>query len=296
MVPGGPSTLQWFEIGAASSLAPTLSAPANGASGISQTPTLTWSAVTGATSYDVYFGTSPTPPLVTNTTSTSYSPAALVTGTTYYWRIVGKNDTGSTTSLTFSFTVGSLPGGPAAPVLSAPANGAGGVSATPTLSWSAAAGAISYDVYVGTPLAVFVGNTSGTSFTPAALNAGATYSWQVVAKNSSGSTSSQVFSFTVQSASGPVTTTPPGVPLLLSPSNNATGIPTNAVLSWSPVPGATAYDVFMGTFLPFFIGKTSAASFNPGPLTLGATYYWVVVAENPAGSASSISSRFTVTH
>ena len=60
--------------------------------------------MTGATSYDVYFGTSSTPPFVTNVTGTSYSPAALQPGTVYYWNIVARNGGVTATSSTFSFT------------------------------------------------------------------------------------------------------------------------------------------------------------------------------------------------
>ena len=51
--------------------------PPNGATGVVLTPTLAWSAGLGATSYSVYFGTSSTPPLVTSTTGTIYSPGHL---------------------------------------------------------------------------------------------------------------------------------------------------------------------------------------------------------------------------
>lgn len=78
--------------------------PANSASGVSTTATLSWTAGNGATSHDVYFGTSPSPSFVGNTTQTSYNPGTLVTATTYYWKVVAKNSTGSTSSTTWSFT------------------------------------------------------------------------------------------------------------------------------------------------------------------------------------------------
>ena len=78
--------------------------PANGSVGAPVTPTLTWTASSGATSYDIYFGTSPTPPLVTNTTSTSYAPGTLVPGITYYWIVVAENSGGTNNSPVWSFT------------------------------------------------------------------------------------------------------------------------------------------------------------------------------------------------
>jgi hypothetical protein len=77
--------------------------PSNGAVGISTNATLSWTAVNGATSYDIYFGTSPSPPFLANTTATSYNLPSLNPGTTYYWRVVAKNSTGSSNSGILSF-------------------------------------------------------------------------------------------------------------------------------------------------------------------------------------------------
>jgi hypothetical protein len=84
--------------------APVLSSPANGAAGVVLLPALNWGASSGATSYDVYFGTAASPPLVTNVTTTSYAPAALSSNTTYHWKIVAKNSVSSTSSSTFAFS------------------------------------------------------------------------------------------------------------------------------------------------------------------------------------------------
>ncbi len=66
--------------------------------------TLTWiSGGGGATSYDVYFGTSPTPPFVVNQGATSYTPT-LAAGMTYYWNIVARNANGAAAATeTWSF-------------------------------------------------------------------------------------------------------------------------------------------------------------------------------------------------
>jgi sugar lactone lactonase YvrE len=84
--------------------APVLASPANGATGVSPMPSLTWTASTGATSYDVYFGTASTPPLVTNTANINYAPATLSSGTTYYWAVGARNKLGANASAAWSFT------------------------------------------------------------------------------------------------------------------------------------------------------------------------------------------------
>ena len=85
---------------------PVLTYPANGAAGALVAPTLAWNFSAGAASYDVYFGTSSTPPFAINTTGTSYAPGTLPSGATYYWQIVARNIYGSASSQTWSFTTG----------------------------------------------------------------------------------------------------------------------------------------------------------------------------------------------
>ncbi len=92
-----------------------LTIPVNGTTGVVLTPSLNWNASLGAVTYDVYLGTALSPPLVTNQTSSTYNPVTLNPGTTYYWKIVAKNSTGSTSSAIWSFTTSAAP--PAFPLV-----------------------------------------------------------------------------------------------------------------------------------------------------------------------------------
>ena len=112
--------------------APTQASPANSATNVSTTPTLTWNIAPFATDYDVYLGTSPSTmsvvanvkaQLVNNPPST-YSwtaSTALAGGTIYYWKIVSRtNATPRNASLvapssTWSFTTVSNPPPPPPP-------------------------------------------------------------------------------------------------------------------------------------------------------------------------------------
>ncbi len=85
----------------------TVFSPSQGATGVSTAASLTWGAVTGATSYNVYFGTSNPPPSVTTTTGTSYTPPAMNPDTTYYWSVTAVNSFGATSSVLWSFTTAS---------------------------------------------------------------------------------------------------------------------------------------------------------------------------------------------
>ncbi|MDY0128390.1 MAG: hypothetical protein RBR69_09695 [Candidatus Cloacimonadaceae bacterium] len=60
----------------------------------------------GPTSYDVYFGTSATPPMVSSGQTAMFYDPVLTVGTTYYWNVVGHNSIGAApASPTWSFTV-----------------------------------------------------------------------------------------------------------------------------------------------------------------------------------------------
>ena len=89
---------------------PVIVSPLAGQTGVSVATPLTWNPAAGATSYDVYFGTSAPPPLVTSVAGTSYTPpTALALGTVYYWRIVARNAAGSASSPTASFITAAAP-------------------------------------------------------------------------------------------------------------------------------------------------------------------------------------------
>ncbi|MCZ2085127.1 MAG: GEVED domain-containing protein, partial [Flavobacteriales bacterium] len=80
--------------------------------GLGAITNMSWGAVTGATSYDVYFGAGSLPGSVTsNVTSTSYTTGTLLPNTTYYWKIVPRNGCGITsgTPVTWSFTTTGAP-------------------------------------------------------------------------------------------------------------------------------------------------------------------------------------------
>lgn len=91
--------------------------PANNASGVCyQGPgavsSVSWIAVAGATSYDVYFGAGTLPGTLTaNVTTNSYNTGVLLPNTTYHWKVVPRNICGITTGapVEWTFTTASTP-------------------------------------------------------------------------------------------------------------------------------------------------------------------------------------------
>ncbi|MBX3689056.1 proprotein convertase P-domain-containing protein [Dokdonella sp.] len=92
--------------------APILSTPGDGNSGTSTTPTLTWSAAAGASSYTIEIATDSAFTNIVQTasglTATSYTATTLSPLTTYYWRVKAVNTCGETVSTMFSFTTANL--------------------------------------------------------------------------------------------------------------------------------------------------------------------------------------------
>ncbi|MHC4397038.1 MAG: phage tail protein [Planctomycetota bacterium] len=85
--------------------------PADSATDVSTTADLSWTAGSGATSHDVYFGTSSPGASQGNQTATTYDPGTMDPSTTHYWRIDEVNAYGTTTGTVWSFTTGSGVGG-----------------------------------------------------------------------------------------------------------------------------------------------------------------------------------------
>jgi len=105
-------------------------------------------------------------------------------------------------------TAPNVPGPATKPI---PSNSAADVPISQILSWTAGARAASHDVYFGTsnPPAL-KGNKSGTTYNPGTLALNTTYYWRIDEKNSLGTTTGTVWSFTTSSTNNVDHTDPPG--------------------------------------------------------------------------------------
>jgi endoglucanase len=176
---------------------------------------LTWTASSGAASYNVYRGTTAggeaTTPIATGITSTSYTSTGLTNGTTYYYKVAAVNSAGtSPLSSEVSATPKSTVVVPSAPTGLAAIAG----DAQVALSWTASSDAAFYNVYLGTTAGgeattpIATGITS-TSYTSTGLTNGTTYYYKVAAVNSAGTSplSSEVSAKPASQGTGTVTVT-----------------------------------------------------------------------------------------
>jgi hypothetical protein len=77
--------------------------PVTGATGVPINANLNWADSGGATSYQVYFGTSMTPPSVGTVAVSQYNLPTLSPSTMYYWKIVARNASCHTTGPIWRF-------------------------------------------------------------------------------------------------------------------------------------------------------------------------------------------------
>ena len=89
--------------------------PPDGATNVNIIADLSWTAGSGATSHDVYFGTASVPPFIGNQTSTTFDPGTMAYVTTYSWRIDELNIGGKTIGQLWSFTTMQSPPPPPIP-------------------------------------------------------------------------------------------------------------------------------------------------------------------------------------
>ncbi len=255
--------------------APNNQGPNDGANCQPTSTCLDWSDISGATSYDVYWGTASSPPFWQNVVSSDACPPNQ-DDTTYYWYVRAKNACGSTPGPTWSYTTGSAPTG--IPANSAPGDGAACQATNVCLDWADVASATSYDVYWGAASPPpFWQNVVSSSACPPNQD-GTTYYWYIRAKDACG-TGSPGPTWSYSTGSAPAT-----MPTNLSPANGAESEETTVCLDWSDVPGATSYDVYWGTATPPTFWQNVVESTACPPNQVESTYYWFIMPRNPCGS------------
>lgn len=261
--------------------------------GTNQT-TISWSAVSGASSYNIYWSQTNGVTTANGTKlSNATSPAVhsnLAAGTTYYYIVTAVNSTGeSAASVQVAATTLNpvpTPTVPAAPTNISATGGANQV----TISWTASTGATSYNVYRSTTAGVTVSNGTklagvASPYVNTGLTAGTTYYYIVTAVNSAGESAA---STQTSATTNPAPPTVPAAPATVT----ATGGTNQVSLSWAAVSGATSYNVYWSTTTG--VTKTNGTKltgvtspYTHTGLSAGTPYYYIVTAVNSAGESAA---------
>jgi len=269
--------------------------PALNATNVATATTLSWVAGANTSSYDISFGTAnPPPTAATNQTATTYQPATLAAGTTYYWRVDARGAGGTTTGPLWSFTTAApqtpAPGAPTTPT---PALGATNIAISTPLAWVAGANSSSYDVSFGTtnPPPIVTANQTATTYQPAAaLASNTTYYWRINAHGAGGTTAGALWSFTTAAPATPA----PSVPSGPTPANGSANALPNAALNWAASTNATSYDVSFGTVNPPpLVSSNQQGTSYQAQSSASTTYYWKVDAIGAGGRTAGPIWTFT---
>jgi fibronectin type 3 domain-containing protein len=249
--------------------------------------TLTWSASTDATAYNVKRATTDGGPYtqlaqLTASTSMQYTDSAVTNGTTYYYVVQTLTAAGSSANSTQVSATPSAPGGsPAVPM---------NLTATPgnamvTLAWSASAAATGYNVKRATtsggPYTQLAAPTS-TGYTDSSAINGVTYFYVVSALTAAGESANSAQVSATPSAVGAAPAAPTS---FTATAGNAT-----VTLAWSASAGATGYNVKRATTSggPYAqLAAPTANGYTDSAVINGTTYYYVVSAVNSSGESAN---------
>jgi len=276
--------------------------PEDGAMDMDRSPELTWTPGGPGLVYDVYLGETEDSVAKATTESqgiyrgrqtpekTSYSPPRLEWGKTYYWRIdvVDEADPAGVWSTdVWSFTVIDFL------VSRWPGNGAGDVVQSPALAWVPGESGLVYDVYFGdaedsvasatrASQGVYRGRQASemATYSPPGLKWAKTYYWRIDVVDETepdGLWKSNVWSFTTAYFA----TSPHPA------DGDITEDLQSLVLSWVAAAPDVQHDVYFGEDEAVVANATpesagiyrvrrpaKQASYAPGRLELGKTYYW----------------------
>ncbi|HEV8660924.1 MAG TPA: Ig domain-containing protein [Thermoanaerobaculia bacterium] len=268
-----------------------LTSPTNGAT-MSSPVTFSWSAVTGASAYRVWFGIdNGAPTIISRVTGTSTTVQVPSGAAEWYVEAIFDNCP-SIVSEHRKFTVlsGANCGANQTPTLISPLSG--DVASPATLSWTAVNNAIAYRVWIAPAGLAFSELAFTTSTTIQRALLPTSYTWYVDAIfGGCPPVSSTKASFNVPDTAPRCNN---DTPAIVAPANGAS-VPSPVVFSWSAVANAIEYRVFAsidGGEVKL-IGETANTTLTAN-IPLGNVLWFVEAAFKGCPAMHSASSRFTI--
>ncbi|WML24578.1 SpoIID/LytB domain-containing protein [Neobacillus sp. OS1-33] len=251
---------------------------------------LSWSAVSGASGYEIYRSTSSTGTYtkIASTSSTSYRSTSLNTGTAYYYKVRAYQTVTPLAYSGYSSVVS------AKPVLATPSSPKAASSAYNSIktSWTAVSGASGYEVYRATSSTgsyYYAGSTTSTSYNNSGLVTNKPYYYKIRAYRMVGST--KVYSnFSAVVFAKPL----PSVPTNFKAARVSS---TSFKLTWSAIAGASGYELYRATSSSgayTLLKRTTSLYYTNSGLIRGRTYYYKLRAYRMVGITKVYSGWTTI--
>ena len=254
---------------------PALSVSVNAATG---KPTLSWKAISGAVSYDIYRSANGTDfELLTNQTGTSYADASAAPDTDYWYKV---NALGAREELnSVEGAAKKVHATLAKPNVTFSIDGKTG---KPKLSWDAIDGAVSYKIYrssKSTKSYKVVKTVTATEYIDTSVSVGKGYYYKVIAVGENVSSAYSAYKKLTAKCAQPQ----------VSVTTNTSGKP---YLSWSKVSGAKKYYIYRvdASGNRTSLGSTTKTYFADSAAVLGTTYTYQV---RTYGSKSAYHSAYS---
>jgi hypothetical protein len=283
---------------------PPLQSPSNMGTTNDNTPTLDWTAVSGASQYLITvdnnsdFSSPEINVTRLQTQSSNYTPSSALADNQYYWKVRAIDSVGNFgESEVWTFTIDTVP--PSIPVLVRPGNNYSIEDTTPYVDWNNSNGnPVQYRIEVdnnsdfSSPI---VRTTTDVSYYPigSSLSPGS-YSWRVQAKDSANnwSTFSPPWTFTIITSSSP----PASFGKLL-PAHQTYEHPTEITLMWESTSSNAALQYCIDQTDDnqcdnnSWQNPTTSTSITLNGLNPGVGYFWQVRATNSYGTTYANSSN-----
>ncbi|WP_052420457.1 Ig-like domain-containing protein, partial [Hyalangium minutum] len=287
------SATHTFIVDTTAPAAPVVTAPANGTTLSDSTPTYTGTAEPNSTVTVIVDGTPVDTVVADGSGNWSFTPVVPLADGPHAVKATATDAVGniSLDSATNTFMVDT--GGPAAPIITAPANGSITNDNTPTYTGTAEANSTVTVIVDGTSVGTAVADGSGNwSFTQPTPLADASHTVKARATDAVGNTGpeSTANTFTVDTAA-------PAAPMVTAPANGSTTSDNTPTYAGTAEPNSTVTVIVDGTSVGTVVADGAGAwSFTqPTPLT-DASHTVKATARDAAGntSAESAANTFTV--
>jgi hypothetical protein len=270
--------------------APKIVSPADGATAVPSPVTYQWTAVTGATGYQVWASDDGVTFTEIGGTSDTQFVDDVPPATGVEWYVVATFDACYTQSAHAKFQTAGCGSPPSVPV--SPPNGANAVSSPVTFQWIGQEKADGYRVYVTTDGENYdvVAETSDTHTDPILLTPGV-YGWTVETSFSNCESSfSDLSNFTIPRSAN----CPTAAPSRITPADGSTQIST-VTFGWNAVPNAIGYELWVQLDGgDFSLVDTTSGTQDSVDLGTGQVAWYIVAQFNGCDNLKSDTGSFDI--